>query len=273
MQPQRDQTHSQKLGSITFEHASLGSSKALLLQLLNNPQRSTTLVGFINPHVFNLACEHDVVHRFIEQCRLCCIDGIGVQLAALIVSRKPAKRIVAEELFNIMLADTSFNSNAVLIGVTKDELSQATRAINSASQSINIIDGIDGFQNDANYTRWLADHPQTDLILIGAGTPRSEHIAMLAKQYCHRAVIWHIGAGTIKTWAGTKKRAPAWVSHCAVQWLHRIWYEPHTRSRYCSGVFRFLKNLKSSSTPAQLSTASHLKTRKTTLNKRNGAPQ
>jgi|GEM_PF-1110803 len=258
MDEQTTQTSSLTLGSITFEHATLVDSKALLLALLNNPQRPTTLIGFVNPHVYNLACEHDEVESFIKQCRLVCIDGIGVQLAAFIVGRQPNQRIVAEELFNLMLEETSFQRNAVLMGVTQNELSAATSAINQASSSINIIDGIDGFQDDASYTAWLKDHRQTDLILIGAGTPRSEQIALLAKQHCQRAVIWHIGAGTVKTWAGTKRRAPTWVSRMGMQWLHRIRFEPHTRSRYLSGAVRFIKHLTGSAATASQS---------------NGAPQ
>ncbi|MEE9332581.1 MAG: WecB/TagA/CpsF family glycosyltransferase [Granulosicoccaceae bacterium] len=241
------QTSPITLGPLTFEHAALSESQAVLLQLLNNQHRQTTLIGFINPHVFNLACQYDEVARFITQCRLCCIDGIGVHIAARLLCRPTVTRIVAEELFNLMLSSTAFNSNAVLIGVTRDEVAAATVAINQASPSINIIDCIDGFQSDANYNAFLADHLQTDLILIGAGTPRSEQIALLAHQFCQRAVVWHIGAGTIKTWAGTKRRAPGWISRLGMQWLHRMWHEPHTRSRYLSGGLRFIENLSNSS--------------------------
>ena len=247
MQAQTTHCNSITLGPLSFEHASLTDSEAILLELLNDQQRPTTLIGFINPHVFNLACQQAEVATFISQCKLCCIDGIGVQIAALVVRRQAAARIVAEDLFNAMLRSTAFRVDAVLIGVTVDELAAATTAINKTSRSINIIDSIDGFQSQENYAEWLSDHQNTGLILIGAGTPRSEQIAMIAYQQCDQAMIWHIGAGTIKTWAGTKRRAPDWISRFGVQWLHRVWFEPHTRSRYFSGAPRFVKNLFKSS--------------------------
>ena len=235
------------LGPITFEHATLRHSKKILLDLINNPGREVSLIGFINPHVFNLACQHNDVQAFIKQCNLICIDGIGVQIASLVLRGQLVTRIVAEELFNALLMDDGFKSDAVLIGVTSEELALATEAINHVSSSIKIVDGIDGFQEDSDYSQWLADNSQADLILIGAGSPRSEKIALLAQQHCQRAVIWHIGAGTIKTWANTKRRAPAWISRIGMQWAHRMCYEPHTRSRYLSGAVRFVKNLKTPS--------------------------
>lgn len=234
-----------KLGSIQFECASLQHSKSLLLKLLNDENRKTTFIGYINPHVFNLAHHNSDVRKFTERCRLCLIDGIGVQLATYLLARKKSSRIVADELFNTLALDASFKCDAVLIGVSNNEQSAARNVINQTSPSINIVDGIDGFQTDSHYLHWLHKHKNSDVILIGAGTPRSEQIALLAEQVCERAVIWHIGAGTIKTWAGTKRRAPIWVSRLGIQWLHRIIFEPHTRSRYSSGAVCFLKNLSS----------------------------
>lgn len=238
-------TSSITLGPIQFEHAGLHTSKALLLQLIADQNRPITLVGYINPHVFNIACEDNDVKKFISHCKLCCIDGIGVQLAALVLRRVKAARLVADELFNSLAWDASFNCKAVLIGVTSDELMLATNAINQDSKSIQIVGGIDGFQNDQKYKNWLSEHRQTDVILIGAGTPRSEQIALIAQHVCKNPIIWHIGAGTIKTWAGTKRRAPIWISRLGVQWLHRMCFEPHTRTRYTSGAIRFIKNLSS----------------------------
>ena len=82
--------------------------------------------------------------------------------------------------------------------------------------------------------RWIE---QSDLVCV-------DGIGLIAAQYCSASVCWHIGAGTIETWAGTKCRAPAWFSRFGVQWLHRMVFEPHTRSRYLRGFFEFLWNVK-----------------------------
>ncbi|MFT5046853.1 MAG: UDP-N-acetyl-D-mannosaminuronic acid transferase (WecB/TagA/CpsF family), partial [Porticoccaceae bacterium] len=38
-------------------------------------------------------------------------------------------------------------------------------------------------------------------------------------------------------------RVPTWISHFGIEWLHRIFFEPHTRERYTKGGWLFLKNL------------------------------
>ena len=80
-------------------------------------------------------------------------------------------------------------------------------------------------------------------MLIGAGSPRSESLANLARGLLPDAVVFHCGAGTLKTWAGTKRRAPAWLSRAGLEWLHRVAFEPHARARYLVGGPRFVASL------------------------------
>ncbi|MGK0231786.1 MAG: UDP-N-acetyl-D-mannosaminuronic acid transferase (WecB/TagA/CpsF family) [Gammaproteobacteria bacterium] len=65
----------------------------------------------------------------------------------------------------------------------------------------------------------------------------------MASRVCPEANIFHAGAGAFKVYTGTKHRAPTWISHFGIEWLHRIFFEPHTRERYTKGGWLFLKNL------------------------------
>jgi UDP-N-acetyl-D-mannosaminuronic acid transferase (WecB/TagA/CpsF family) len=65
----------------------------------------------------------------------------------------------------------------------------------------------------------------------------------MASEICHRALCWHVGAGTLKQWAGTKRRAPAVVMKLGLEWLHRMSFEPQTRTRYTVGILLFVRNL------------------------------
>jgi len=230
-----------------FEFAT--SNKQGMLEAINaslsitNQGTANYVVGFINPHVYNVASESSEVGAFLAKANILCIDGIGAQIVASVCTRRWLPRVVADQLFNAFLAHPRQPCRAVLIGVESDEVLQAAVNINQRSSGILIADTVDGFQNDAIYEEFLTHHSDIRVVLIGAGSPKSERIAMLANQVCHSTTIIHIGAGTIKTWAGTKKRCPLWLSWIGMEWFHRVIHEPHTRTRYVSGIWHFLGNL------------------------------
>ncbi len=62
------------------------------------------------------------------------------------------------------------------------------------------------------YAEWLRQFPNVDFVLVGMGTPRSEEVRLLASKICARAVLWHVGGGTLGVLAGTKRPAPKWAS-------------------------------------------------------------
>jgi N-acetylglucosaminyldiphosphoundecaprenol N-acetyl-beta-D-mannosaminyltransferase len=204
-------------------------------------------IGYVNPHVYNLAQEHGDVNRFINQCDLVCIDGLGTALALKAAQRNSAKapihRVVALNLFDELITQAAVRADALLIGVNADEVQLSADNINQLESRFRIIATKDGFRSESEYSTFLGRHASVRWVLIGAGTPKSESIALLARAACPQAIIFHIGAGTIKVYAGCKRRAPAWVSRYGLEWAHRMLFEPHTRNRYTRGGWQFVKSL------------------------------
>ena len=215
-------------------------------------------VGFVNPHVYVTARDAPAVREHLDACDLVCVDGVGVALAHRLVGhrlvghrpfgRRDAEggrvpRTVAEHLFRAFWTRCPHAVPAVLIGIEADALTRAAAALDAASTGPRVAGTLHGWADDATVRRFLGAHPDARLVLIGAGSPRSEAIANLARRALPGAVVFHCGAGTLKTWAGTKRRAPAWVSRAGLEWLHRIAFEPHARARYLVGGPRFARAL------------------------------
>ncbi len=209
----------------------------------NTSQKISHTIGFVNPHVYNSACEHPSVQTFLDSADLVCVDGIGIKWALLFTEAQWIPRVVAEHLFNALLVTRRPLTTAVLIGAEPGEVETAARAMNNSSRGLHITSCIDGFQPRENYRRFLQQNADCDLVLIGAGSPKSENIALITRAVCKSAVIFHIGGGTLNTWAGTKRRGPALVSRLGFEWLHRILFEPHTRHRYTRGFYLYIRNL------------------------------
>ena len=200
-------------------------------------------VGFVNPHVYVTARDAPAVREHLGACDLVCVDGVGVALAHRLTGRGRVPRTVAEHLFRAFWTGCPHAVPAVLIGIETDALTRAAAVLDAASTGPRVAGTLDGWADDATVRGFLDAHADARLVLIGAGSPRSEAIANLARRALPDAVVFHCGAGTLKTWAGTKRRAPAWVSRAGLEWLHRIAFEPHARARYLVGGPRFARAL------------------------------
>ena len=196
-------------------------------------------VGFVNPHVYATAETAPAVREHLGACDLVCVDGVGVALAHRLLGAGRVPRTVAEHLFRRFWTGCPHRVPAVLIGVEPDTVRRAAAALDAASGGPRVAGTLDGFADDDAARAFLDRHADARLVLIGAGSPRSEALALLARRRLPDAVVFHCGAGTLKTWAGTKRRAPALLSRAGLEWLHRVAFEPHARARYLVGGPRF----------------------------------
>ncbi len=200
------------------------------------------MIGFINPHVYNCAVEQPDVAAFLEGCQYVCIDGVGVTVAARLLHRVALPRVVATDLFDDFVG-LDRPLRGLLIGTTAAEAVAAADKINARSAGLHIVEAVDGFRDLADYEILLAHHQRIDALLVGAGSPKSEQILLRARELCPTALLFHIGAGTIKLYADTKRKAPGLLSRLGLEWVHRIVFEPHTRSRYIGGAWKFASDL------------------------------
>lgn len=201
------------------------------------------LLGFINPHVFNLSFQHEAVENFLDRADAVCIDGIGIKLALLLSKGQSLPRVVAEHLFEDFLKSLDYPVQAIMIGGAPGIAALAAKSMYKINANLTIIDTLDGYQDLHSSVQFIQQHRHVRLVLLGAGTPASESLALQAAKLCNCAVIFHIGGGTLNTYAGTKKRGPRWISTLGIEWLHRLIHEPHTRKRYTVGGWQFFCHL------------------------------
>jgi exopolysaccharide biosynthesis WecB/TagA/CpsF family protein len=240
-------THPATTGRIRFGRLDFitGTRRAAIDRIgewADAPNRAGLMIGFINPHVYNCAVEEPEVAAFLGECQYVCVDGVGVTVAARLLHRVALPRVVATDLFDdFVVLDRPLN--ALLVGATAAEALAAADKINARSARLRIVEAVDGFRDLADYESLLERHSRIDALLVGAGSPKSEKILRRARQLCPTALLFHIGAGTIKLYADTKRKAPGILSRLGLEWVHRIVFEPHTRSRYFGGAWRFASDL------------------------------
>lgn len=228
---------------LSFRTGDIDALTTAIRSWLYDRSRTSRTVGFLNPHVYNQMKRSNVVRRFVETCDAVCVDGVGILIAARLLFKTRLERLVATRLFDALLQDPEIRASAILIGATLPEVTKAAEVMNATSSGLSVIASYAGYFDDEGFDAILRANKDIDMVLVGAGSPTSERILLLARMICKHAICFHIGGGTIRIYAGTKKRAPTWLSAIGGEWLHRMILEPPTRSRYFSGGVEFAGHL------------------------------
>jgi N-acetylglucosaminyldiphosphoundecaprenol N-acetyl-beta-D-mannosaminyltransferase len=196
---------------------------------LQSPRRLT----FMNAYVYCIARRNPELNSFISNSDVVVADGISIVLASCLLTRKRVSRAIMTHVFDDFLVSPDVPScRGILVGTTESEVHKAMHAMNALSDKVRIVEAISGYHSDDYYSDVFSTYKDIDLVLVGMSTPKSEFLCREAEVICTKSIIWHIGGGTIKCYAGSKKRPPAWVHTLGVEWIHRFIFEKHTRYRY-----------------------------------------
>lgn len=231
-----------RFGGYQFPSGSPGELASEILALLRQRGGGTRLVGYLNPRVFNESTSNTDVSRFLRSCDVVGIDGVGIVLAAAVLYRKRYPRAWMTGLFDVVLTSPEAAGKAILIGASAEENEAAVKAMRARAPGLRIVAGYHGYGGVDDYAGILSDHAAVDVVLVGMGTPKSETVLLQAAGICSDALCWNIGGGTIRYYAGAKRRPPRWVQRVGLQWAYRMLREPGMWRRYLADIPKFLGN-------------------------------
>lgn len=218
----------------TFEMGDLKCSSHTIPQLLSeirlllhNKTDQPRTILCINAHIYNLAVSDPSLREALNSARIVTADGMGIVMAARLFGNKIQERCNMTEAFRAFLQCSDIPPNrGVLLGISQSDVELAARKIEQVSPHCRIVEAQSGYLSEAEYERILQSHRDADFVFLGMGSPKSERVAMLAKQVCPESIVWAVGAGTIRIVAGTLKEAPPVMRRYGLQWLHRLCMEP-----------------------------------------------
>lgn len=79
-----------------------------------------------------------------------------------------------------------------------------------------------------------------DFVWVGIGAPKQEMWIYNHRDKIHNTVMLGVGAG-FNFFAGTLKKAPAWIENAGFEWLYRLSKEPRRLwRRYILGGFKYI---------------------------------
>lgn len=230
------------IGPLSCSPHTIGQFVDEIRMLLRNKQQQPRIILCINAHIYNLAMKDAALRKCLNEARINTADGAAIVWAARFCGGAIPERCNMTEAFRAFLNDSTMPlTTAILVGVTDSECEAATLHINSIQSHCRIIHASSGFLDETAYTKIFQQYASVDFILLGMSTPRTELTAQLAASLRPQAIVWSIGAGTIRIYAGTMKEAPVWMRRIGLQWLHRLFSDPRALwKRYIIGNPRFI---------------------------------
>jgi exopolysaccharide biosynthesis WecB/TagA/CpsF family protein len=232
------------LCGIAYSRATIHQFHEAICRWLRGDRSKSVTIGYVNPHVFNLAMKYEAVRAFLEEADIVTVDGVGVSLALRLLKGERQSRTVMTPLFDwVLKTDDLPPLRAAIIGGTEEVARKGTAAINRVSRRIEVVAFANGYEPLAHYRDFLRDNEPLDLVLVAMGTPRSEAFILEASPLFAGKLFWHIGGGTLQFHAGTLRPVPKIVSTMCLQWLWRMTFEPHLAPRYVIGIPVFARHL------------------------------
>jgi N-acetylglucosaminyldiphosphoundecaprenol N-acetyl-beta-D-mannosaminyltransferase len=159
-------------------------------------------------------------------------DGMPIYWASRLAGQPVAGRVPGSTLVsNLSIAAADAGQSVYLLGGNPGTAEKAAAALTRAAPSLDVV-GIRcppvGFERDAGYLDELVDEIRSTapaIIYVALGFPKQERlIRVLQDRY---PTAWYVSCGiTFSFLAGEVRRAPTWVQHIGLEWLHRFAQEP-----------------------------------------------
>jgi len=216
-----------KLGNIFCSTHTIDQQVEELQKLLINKFEQPRVILTVNAHIYNLACKNARLREILNRARLVTADGMSIVLASRLFNTRIPERCNATEAFRAFVTKKDIPENSgILIGCSADEAKLAAKNIENSSSHCKIINTFSGFLNVDDYVKIFKSYHNIDFIFLGMGSPKTEIISQIASSICPQAIVWGIGGGTIRIFAGTMREAPALIRRIGLQWLHRLYSDP-----------------------------------------------
>jgi N-acetylglucosaminyldiphosphoundecaprenol N-acetyl-beta-D-mannosaminyltransferase len=191
-------------------------------------QADTRHVVTLNPEMLIQGEQNPALDQVLKSAEWVIPDGAGAVWALRLLDTPDTERVPGIEFAETALAlAASAQAPIAVVGAQPDTLKSACQNLQDRYPGLKIAYQHHGFFNtaeDATILQGITD-AQPWLVLAGLGVPRQE-LWLAEHKHALPGSLWVGVGGSFDVWSGLKKRAPAWMRACHMEWVYRISCEP-----------------------------------------------
>lgn len=190
-------------------------------------------VACANPHSLVVANSDERFMKALKGADILLPDGAGIVLASKILKCSLHERVAGFEFFDGLTKRANKNSQLryFFLGSSEQVLARIIERIRMEAPQILVCGSYSPpyknqfSEEDINRMIGAINPAKPDVLWVGMTAPKQEKWIIDAKDRLDVRLIGAIGA-VFDFYAGTRKRAPAWVCKLGLEWLPRLLREP-----------------------------------------------
>jgi len=183
----------------------------------------------INPQKCYRAWHEQALLDVLNRADVGICDGVGVSIAAKILSGRMIHRVTGCDLFFKLLAHAAQRRWGVfMLGASPESNASAREKLCQRSPGLRIVGHQDGFFQDSDAVIERINASKADLLFVAMGSPTQEYWICEHRDKIDAAFCMGVG-GSFDVASGTIKRAPAFFRKTGTEWLFQLLTEPHKR--------------------------------------------
>ncbi len=184
-----------------------------------------------NPHSLAVA-EHDAEFKSaLQSADAVVADGVGLQLAARVTGRDLGPRITGSDYFLGLMSELDRRAGRIgFFGSRPEVLERMVARVHRDFPHVQVVSAVSppygewSVEVDRQFSAELAA-ANLDVLWVGMTAPKQEKWVQRNLDRLDVGVVGSIGA-VFDYFAGTVKRAPAWVCDAGLEWAYRLSREP-----------------------------------------------
>ncbi len=176
---------------------------------------------------------HQALRLAYRDASLVLADGMPVVWASRLLRRALPERVTGSDLVPALFSSASAEQpiRTFLLGAMPGVAERAALNIGKRWRDVQIVGTYSpplGFERDAAENERILGQiaaVRPDVLIVGVGAPKQELWVHAHRERIDATLAICAGA-TIDFLAGEKRRAPRWMRHTGLEWLHRCASEP-----------------------------------------------
>lgn len=189
----------------------------------------------LNAEMTMAARSNNALEMAIKAADLVIPDGAGVVWALSRQGVRVVRTPGIELAWSLLTHAASQGWTVALVGGSPEVMESLKLRLNLELPLLRLAMAIDGYRpvDEWSDVESRLKSLAPDLVLVALGIPRQETWAQ-SMRLSGSTGLWMGVGGSFDVWAGSKKRAPAWMRDLHIEWLYRLVQEPSRWKRMLS---------------------------------------